>query len=57
MESISTLWFEAWLKHLNQARQAKRLGEPFDGFCQAALISQTEYRMATAIEMTEAKKP
>jgi hypothetical protein len=57
MESVSTLWFEAWIKHLNQMREAKRCGQPTDGFSRAAMIAHMEYRCAMAIEIMEAKKP
>jgi len=57
MESVSSLWFNAYLKHHENLMMAKNSGKPTEGYSRAAMIAYMEYVCATAIEMTEAKKP
>jgi hypothetical protein len=56
-QSVADLWFDAFMKHQRNAHEARRLGQPTDGFCRAMLISHAEYRMHTALEMVKARNP
>ena len=57
MESVADLWYTAFLKHQDKAHEARRCGQPTEGFSRAMMNCHMEYRCATAIEMVEAKKP
>lgn len=44
------LWWEAWRDHI---RNAKRYPERSLGYCQAAVIAQSEYEMARAVAVVK----
>lgn len=51
--SDAVLWWQAWRDHV---KNAKRYPERSKGYCDAALIAQTEYVMALATQLNSKEK-
>jgi ABC-type taurine transport system substrate-binding protein len=55
MEPMSTLWFELWMMRIDFMKRYPESIKEY--FCQETAQAQMKYLCATAIELTDAKKP